>query len=63
MLYLDNSDADKDRQFYPTAEMSRAAQALLEAFAKTERRATLSRYAGLISGELHAGEGTVLRVA
>jgi precorrin-6B methylase 2 len=63
MLYLDNSDADKDREFYPDARMSRVAQSLLEAYAEKESRATLDRHAGLISGELHAGEGIVLRLA
>jgi hypothetical protein len=64
MLYLDNSDADKDREFYPDPTMKRAAQALLESYVMTDRRgATLSRHVGLINGELHVGEGMVLRVA
>ncbi len=62
IIYLDNSDADKDASMYVDRDMRREAQRLLEAYAAAEPGARLERHAGLVSGEVHAGEGMVLRL-
>lgn len=62
IVYLDNSDADKDRSVYPDPSMSREAQRILEQYCEQTPRAKLTRIASLISGELHAGEGMVLHL-
>jgi hypothetical protein len=61
-IYLDNSDADKDKQFYPRKDMHHCAQSKLEQFAATNPKARLNRYVSFLNGELHAGEGMLLRM-
>jgi hypothetical protein len=62
IIYLDNSDADKDASAYFMRGMKREAQRLLEVYAAGNPPATLTRHAGLINGEVHAGEGMILRL-
>jgi protein-L-isoaspartate O-methyltransferase len=61
IIYLDNSDADKDRLLYSDPSMRRQAQRLLQDFARENSGVCLTRHAGLINGELHAGEGMMLK--
>jgi hypothetical protein len=63
MVYLDNSDADKDRRFYPDAAMNHCAQQIMEEYAASNPQASLERFASIINGELHAGEGMLLRLS
>ena len=60
VVYLDNSDADKDRRFYRDPTDHHLAQSILTEFASTSSGVTLSRYRSMIHGELHAGEGMFL---
>jgi protein-L-isoaspartate O-methyltransferase len=62
ILYLDNSDADKDAQFYSESSEHHLAQNALEAFAIKHPSAKLSRHSGLLNGEIHAGEGMILKL-
>lgn len=62
ILYLDNSDADKDLKLYPATGMTQLAQSLLEKYAMAHPSAKLTRHVGLINGELHAGEGMILKI-
>jgi protein-L-isoaspartate O-methyltransferase len=61
-LYFDNSDADKDLLLYPDRGMSRVAATMLEDYAVAHPGARLERSVSFISGELHAGEGMLLRL-
>lgn len=61
-VYLDNSDADKDRSSYPDSAMHHRAQAILEEYAASHPNSSLTRFASLINGEMHAGEGILLRL-
>jgi predicted O-methyltransferase YrrM len=63
IIYLDNSDSDKDYRFYPDPQMRMQAQRQLEQYAKNHPGSHLERHVGLISGEIQAGEGMILRVA
>lgn len=60
IIYLDNADADKDRQLYPDKSMVREAQALMEAYAKENPKARLVKLRSLAHGELAATEGWLL---
>lgn len=62
IVYLDNSDSDKDASLYGGTDMDHEAQKILQNYADRNKSAVLSRYAGLINGELHAGEGMLLRL-
>jgi precorrin-6B methylase 2 len=60
ILYLDNSDADKDSHLYTSADEHHLAQRVLESYVHKHPSAMLSRHSGFLSGELHAGEGMIL---
>ena len=62
VVYLDNSDADKDIRWYNRDGMEREVQKGIEAYAATHPEASVERYVSFISGELYAGEGTILRM-
>lgn len=62
-IYLDNSDADKDKRYYPDTGMKFVAQELLESYAMRDTGSILRRFSSLISGELHAGEGMLLTLS
>ena len=62
IVYLDNSDADKDLTLYPNKSDRHLAQRILENFAQIHPEARLSRHSSMISGELYAGEGMILRM-
>ena len=61
-VYLDNSDADKDKSSYPDPSMHHRAQVILEEYATSHPNSTLTRFPSLINGEMHAGEGMLLRL-
>ncbi|WP_419696297.1 hypothetical protein ACN2CC_11020 [Mesorhizobium muleiense] len=63
IIYLDNSDSDKDYRFYTDPQMRMQAQRHLEQYANNHPGSYLERHVGLISGEVQAGEGMILRVA
>jgi len=60
IIYLDNSDCDKDKQFYPSISMSREAQKIIERTQAHNGNYRIITLNGLISGEIHAGEGMLL---
>lgn len=60
LIYLDNSDADKDRRHYSLAAMYKEAQKLLTSYAATHHGSKIEIIHSLISGELHSGEGMLL---
>jgi predicted O-methyltransferase YrrM len=60
LVYLDNSDADKDRRWYPDPSMRHAAQRILQEYCDAHPGTSLMRYSSLLNGELHAGEGMAL---
>lgn len=62
LVYLDNSDSDKDRRYYDNPEMSRCAQQAMERFALENPLSELMRLVSLINGEVQAGEGMILQV-
>lgn len=62
IIYLDNSDADKDRVFYSNKDDRYLAQKKLADCAEQLPDTLLERRKGLIMGELHAGEGMILRL-
>ena len=62
VIYLDNSDSDKDRNLYDKTTDRKLAQCILEEFALRHPQATLLRYSSIINGELHAGEGVILKM-
>lgn len=61
ILYLDNSDADKDSHLYTNSGMVRLAQKILEELSLESSQYKLTRHVSFLSGELHAGEGTILQ--
>ncbi|KQX26169.1 MULTISPECIES: hypothetical protein [unclassified Sphingomonas] len=62
LIYLDNSDADKDARHYPQDNDKRKAQSVLARIAESRPAARLYKVTGLISGELHVGSGTFLQL-
>ncbi|MER8710052.1 hypothetical protein NKH49_31825 [Mesorhizobium sp. M1088] len=60
LIYLDNSDADKDRRHYTSPGMSREAQKLLVGYSNAHHSSKIESIHSLISGELHSGEGMLL---
>lgn len=62
ILYLDNSDADKDNRHYPGDNEKRKAQKILGDFIKYRHDARLYQVTSLISGEMHVGSGAFLRI-
>lgn len=60
VIYLDNSDSDKDKRLYADPAETRVAQAMLRDIADTRPGASLVEVSGMINGELHAGSGMFL---
>jgi protein-L-isoaspartate O-methyltransferase len=60
LIYLDNSDSDKDLMQYNDNGPRRRAQYLMELFAKNNTGARITKVQSLIHGEIFAGEGMLL---
>lgn len=60
LIYLDNSDADKDRRYYSSSTMSKEAQKRLVSYSEAHPSSRIQVVHSLISGELHSGEGMLL---
>ncbi|WP_376705446.1 class I SAM-dependent methyltransferase [Mesorhizobium sp. ISC25] len=60
LIYLDNSDADKDRRHYSSTTMSKEAQKRLVRYSEAHPGSRIEVVHSLISGELHSGEGMLL---
>ncbi len=60
IVYLDNSDADKDRVYYEDASQRHLAQKLMLDYTARTPGASIQRVRSFIMSELHAGEGMIL---